>query len=284
MPHYFQCGRYRYDLSQRPLVMGILNVTPDSFSDGGRFQSLEFALSRAEEMVAQGADLIDIGGESTRPGAEPVPLDEELRRVIPAVYALQGLERGISVDTWKPEVMREALLAGADLINDVNAFRAPGAIEAVAASRCGLCVMHMQNDPRTMQQAPRYDDVVEEVVAFLAERVQALEAAGVARERICLDPGFGFGKTAEHNFALLRALGTIRSRLGLPVLAGLSRKSMIGAVTGKPLQQRLAGSLAGALAAVAQGAQLVRVHDVDETADALKVWQAATEPSNKREH
>ena len=279
----FQCGRYRYDFGERPLIMGILNVTPDSFSDGGRFQSLEFALSRAEEMVAQGADLIDIGGESTRPGAAPVPLDEELRRVIPAVYALRGLERGISVDTWKPEVMHEALLAGADLINDVNAFRAPGAIDAVAGSQCGLCVMHMQNDPRTMQQEPHYDNVVEEVIAFLGERVAALEAAGVARERICLDPGFGFGKTAAHNFALLRGLGTIRSRLGLPVLAGLSRKSMIGAATGKPLQQRLAGSLAGALAAVAQGAQLVRVHDVDETADALKVWQAATEPTNKRE-
>ena len=275
MRQYLQCGRFGFDLDARPLVMGILNVTPDSFSDGGRFQSLEFAVSRAEEMISEGVDLIDIGGESTRPGSPPVPLDEELRRVIPAVYALRDLGKPLSVDTYKPEVMREAILAGADMINDINAFRAPGALEAVAGSDCGLCVMHMQSTPETMQQNPAYTDVVDEVIGFLRERIDAMTAAGIERNRICIDPGFGFGKTVEHNFALLRNIGKMQDELGLPVLAGLSRKSMIGAVTGKPLEQRLAGSLAGALAAVAHGARIVRVHDVAETADAFKVWQAA---------
>ena len=255
--------------------MGILNVTPDSFSDGGRFQSLEFAVSRAEEMISEGVDLIDIGGESTRPGSPAVPLDEELRRVIPAVYALRDLGKPLSIDTYKPEVMREAILAGADMINDINAFRAPGALEAVADSDCGLCVMHMQHSPETMQQSPEYTDVVGEVVDFLRERVEAMVAAGIDRKRICIDPGFGFGKTVEHNYALLRNIGAMQQELGLPVLAGLSRKSMIGAVTGRPLEQRLAGSLAGALAALAHGARIVRVHDVAETVDAFKVWQAA---------
>lgn len=275
MRQYLQCGRYGFDLDARPLVMGILNVTPDSFSDGGRFQSLEFAVSRAEEMISEGVDLIDIGGESTRPGSPAVPLDEELRRVIPAVYALRDLGKPLSIDTYKPEVMREAILAGADMINDINAFRAPGALAAVADSDCGLCVMHMQRSPETMQQNPEYADVVEEVIGFLRERIDAMVAAGIDRKRICVDPGFGFGKTVEHNFALLRSIGRMQQDLGLPVLAGLSRKSMIGAVTGKPLEQRLAGSLAGALAAVAHGAGIVRVHDVAETVDALKVWQAA---------
>lgn len=275
MRQYLQCGRFGFDLDARPLVMGILNVTPDSFSDGGRFQSLEFAVSRAEEMISEGVDLIDIGGESTRPGSPAVPLDEELRRVIPAVYALRDLGKPLSIDTYKPEVMREAILAGADMINDINAFRAPGALEAVADSDCGLCVMHMQRSPETMQQNPEYADVVEEVVGFLRERIDAMVAAGIERKRISIDPGFGFGKTVEHNFALLRNIGKMQQELGLPVLAGLSRKSMIGAVTGKPIEQRLAGSLAGALAAVAHGARIVRVHDVAETVDAFKVWQAA---------
>lgn len=256
--------------------MGIVNVTPDSFSDGGRFQTLEFALSRAEEMIAQGVDMIDIGGESTRPGSPPVALEEELRRVIPVVYALRDLGKPVSVDTYKPEVMREAILAGADMINDVNAFRAPGALEAVADAGCGLCVMHMQSIPETMQHDPKYEDVVGEVIGFLRERVNAMLAAGIDRKRICVDPGFGFGKTVEHNYALLRNIAAMQQELGLPVLAGLSRKSMIGAVTGKPVDQRLAGSLAGALAAVANGAKIVRVHDVAETIDALKVWLAAT--------
>jgi dihydropteroate synthase len=275
MQPFFQCGRFGFATGAMPLVMGILNVTPDSFSDGGRFQSLEFAISRAEEMAADGADVIDIGGETTRPGAPPLPLDEELRRVMPALYALRGLGKPLSVDTYKPEVMREAIIAGADMINDVNGFRAPGAIEAVAASDCALCVMHMQSTPATMQHSPVYTDVVAEVIAFLRGRVDAMLLAGIARNRICVDPGFGFGKTVEHNYALLRATGRIESELGLPVLAGLSRKSMIGAVTGRPVEGRLAGSLAGALAAVALGAKIVRVHDVAATVDALKVWQAA---------
>ncbi|SHH02985.1 dihydropteroate synthase [Massilia sp. CF038] len=277
MRHYLQCGRFGFSLGRKALVMGILNVTPDSFSDGGKFQSLEFAVSRAEEMIAEGVDMIDIGGESTRPGAPSVPLAQELERIMPVLYALREMGKPLSVDTYKPEVMREAILAGADMINDVNAFRAPGALAAVAESDCGLCVMHMQGQPHDMQRDPHYVDVVNEVIGFLKERVEAMVGAGIERERICVDPGFGFGKTVEHNFALLRNIGTIQRELGLPVLAGLSRKSMIGAATGKPVERRLAGNLAGALAAVAHGARIVRVHDVVETVDALNVWHLATE-------
>lgn len=276
MRQFLQCGRFDFKLDKRPLVMGILNVTPDSFSDGGKFQSLEFAVERAEQMAAAGADMIDIGGESTRPGSPSVPVADELARVLPAVYALAGMEKPLSVDTCKPEVMREAIIAGADMINDINGFRAPGAIEAVANSDCGICVMHMQGTVQHMQDQPVYTDVVGEVIAFLRERVDALVAGGVDRERICVDPGFGFGKTVEHNYQLLRHLGRIRDEVGLPVLAGMSRKSMIGAVTGRGVEQRLAGSLSAALAAVAHGARIVRVHDVEDTVDALKVWQAAT--------
>jgi dihydropteroate synthase len=277
-----QCGRFSFALSGpdslRPVVMGILNVTPDSFSDGGRYQGLEFALGHAEDMIKGGATMIDIGGESTRPGAPSVPLDEELRRVMPALYALKTLDVALSVDTCKPQVMREALIAGADMINDINGFRAPGALEAVLDSDCGLCVMHMQATPETMQQAPQYADVVGEVIAFLRERVDAMTAAGIERSRLCVDPGFGFGKTVEHNYALLNGLGRIRDELDLPVLAGMSRKSMIGAVTGRPLEGRMPGSIGAALAAVAHRARIVRVHDVAETVDALKVWHAAMNP------
>lgn len=274
MPQYLQCGRFGFNLAQRPLVMGILNLTPDSFSDGGRYQSLEFAIERAEQMIKDGVDIIDIGGESTRPGSPSVPVQEELARVMPAIFALRELGYALSIDTCKPEVMREAIIAGADMINDINAFRAPGAIEAVADSDCGLCIMHMQGTPQNMQAQPAYQDVVGEVIAFLRERIEALEAAGVARERVTIDPGFGFGKTVEHNVALLRSINRMERELGLPVLAGLSRKSMIGALTGRPVEQRLAGSLGGALAAVAQGARIVRVHDVAETVDAIRVWNA----------
>ncbi len=281
MPKNLQCGQYSFALegpdAVHPVVMGILNVTPDSFSDGGRYQGLEFALSHAEEMIRDGATMIDIGGESTRPGSPSVPVAEELARVLPVLYALRTLDCALSVDTCKPEVMAEAIIAGADMINAINGFRAPGAIEAVRDSDCGLCVMHMQATPQTMQQAPAYGDVVREVIDFLRERVGTLERAGIARERICLDPGFGFGKTVEHNYALLRQLGRIRDELGLPVLAGLSRKSMVGAVTGRPVEERMAGSIGGALAAVAHGARIVRVHDVAETVDALKVWLAGTQ-------
>jgi dihydropteroate synthase len=273
---YLQCGRFGYDLARRPLVMGILNVTPDSFSDGGRHHALEAALEGAEQMIKDGVDIIDIGGESTRPGSPSVPVAEELQRVMPVIYALRELGYPLSIDTCKPEVMREAIIAGADMINDINGFRAPGAIEAVKDSDCGLCVMHMQGTPQDMQAQPVYADVVAEVIAFLRERAEALLEAGVAPERVTIDPGFGFGKTVEHNYALLRNISRMQQELGLPVLAGLSRKSMVGAVTGRPVEQRLAGSLGGALAAVAQGARIVRVHDVAETVDALKVWQAGT--------
>lgn len=280
MRHYLQFGRFDFQLKaqeqgRQALVMGILNITPDSFSDAGKFQHLEFALSRAEQMILDGADIIDIGGESSRPGAPPLPLADELQRVMPVLYALRDCGRPLSVDTYKPEVMREAILAGADMINDINGFRAPGAIEAVKDSDCALCIMHMQSVPETMQDQPQYEDVVREVVDFLRERVDTMKAAGIARERLCIDPGFGFGKTVEQNYALLRATRQLRSELGLPVLAGLSRKSMIGAVTGRPVEQRLAGSIAGAIAAVAHGAQIVRVHDVAETVDALKIWRMA---------
>ena len=276
MRHYLQFGRFGFNLQgTQALVMGILNITPDSFSDAGQYQHLEFAISRAEQMIIDGVDIIDIGGESSRPGAPPLPLQDELQRVMPVLYALRDCGKPLSVDTYKPEVMREAILAGADMINDINGFRAPGAIEAVQGSDCALCIMHMQSVPQTMQDQPQYEDVVREVIDFLRQRIDTMVAAGIARERLCIDPGFGFGKTVEQNYALLRATRQLRSELGLPVLAGLSRKSMIGAVTGRPVEQRLAGSVAGALAAVAQGAEIIRVHDVAETVDALKVWRMA---------
>lgn len=274
---YFQCGRFRFPLSvgqARPLVMGILNLTPDSFSDGGQFHSLDQALTCAEQMIANGVDIIDIGGESSRPGAQPLPADEELRRVMPVLYALRDCGKPLSVDTYKPEVMREVLQAGADMINDINGFRAEGALTAVNESECALCIMHMQKDPLTMQVNPEYRDVTQEVVGFLNERVAAAEQAGIDRSRICVDPGFGFGKTVEHNLSLLCNITTMADAIGVPVLAGLSRKSTIGALTGRPVEQRLAGSIAAALASVSRGASIVRVHDVAETVDALKVWAA----------
>ncbi|AUB84038.1 dihydropteroate synthase [Candidatus Thiodictyon syntrophicum] len=267
------CGGRRLDLT-RPRVMGILNVTPDSFSDGGRFQSRPAALERAQAMVAAGADLIDIGGESTRPGAQPVPLTEELARVIPVVAALAGsLAVPISVDTSKPEVMRAAVAAGAGLINDVCALRAPGALESAARLGVPVCLMHLLGEPGTMQVAPGYGDVVAEVRAFLAARVDACIRAGIPRERLLIDPGFGFGKTLAHNLALLAHLEVLTD-LGVPVLVGLSRKSMVGALTGRAPGERLAASLAAALLAVQRGALILRVHDVAETRDALLVWEA----------
>lgn len=274
---YLQFGRYRFPINgekSRPLVMGVLNVTPDSFSDGGRFQSLDHALSHAEQLIADGVDIIDIGGESSRPGAQSLPLEEELRRVMPVIYALRECGKPLSVDTYKPEVMREAIAAGADMINDINGFRAEGTLTAVNESDCALCIMHMQNAPATMQVNPEYEDVTEDVTRFLNERVDMIMQAGIDRQRLCIDPGFGFGKTVEHNLTLLRDIGKLAQAVGLPVLAGMSRKSMIGAITGKPVEQRMAGSVAAALIAVARGALIVRVHDVAETVDALKVWQA----------
>jgi dihydropteroate synthase len=254
-----------------PLVLGIVNVTGDSFSDGGRFLDPARAIAHGARLRDDGAHVVDVGGESTRPGAAAVPAGEEMRRVIPVVEGLVREGVAVSVDTMKPEVMRAAITSGACAINDVNAFRAPGAIEAVADADVGVVAMHMQGTPATMQKEPRYDDVVAEVAAFLRERALSLEAAGVARERIVLDPGFGFGKTLEHNRMLFRGLPRIAA-LGYRVLAGVSRKRMIGDLTGREVGERTAGSVAAALLAVQNGASLVRVHDVRETVDALKVW------------
>ena len=255
--------------------MGVLNVTPDSFSDGGLYFSLDAAVGQARRMKAEGADLIDIGGESTRPGAQPVTAQEELRRVLPVLEALAGLEIPLSIDTRRPEVMRAALAAGADLINDVEALKSPEALPLVVDSGCAICLMHMQGDPRTMQDAPQYQDVFTEVSSFLNERTEFLLHAGVSAQRILIDPGFGFGKTLAQNLELLVRLGELsQSVAGLPVLAGLSRKSMIGALTGKGADDRVAGSVAAALGAVVRGAAIVRVHDVAATRDAMAVWQA----------
>ena len=270
-----RCGGRTLDL-QRPVVMGVLNLTPDSFSDGGRYVEPDQALARALALEAQGAAIIDLGGESTRPGAAPVTAEEELSRVLPVLERLRPRTRAIlSVDTSKPELMRAAAAAGADLINDVYALRAPGALEAAAESGCAVCLMHMQGEPRTMQRAPQYTDVVAEVHAFLRERVGACRAAGIADERLVLDPGFGFGKTLEHNLTLLRHLEELRID-GLPILAGLSRKSMIGTITGKLSRERVHGSVAAALIAAQNGARILRVHDVAATVDALKVLAAVT--------
>jgi dihydropteroate synthase len=275
MHQILQCGRYELPLS-RPLIMGVLNVTPDSFSDGGRYTVLEAAISQAEYMISQGVDIIDIGGESSRPGAQPLPLQEELQRVMPVLYALRNCGKPLSVDTYKPEIMREALVAGADMINDIYGFRAEGALEAVKDSNCALCVMHMKGEPLTMQMQPEYKNVVAEVTAFLEAQVIRLKQGGIALDRLCVDPGFGFGKKVEHNLELLKNVRHIEASLGVPVLVGLSRKSTIGVLTGgRPIEERLAGSLAAALAAVHHGARIIRVHDVAETSDALKVWQAA---------
>jgi dihydropteroate synthase len=253
--------------------MGIVNATPDSFSDGGLYDDPASAVARGERLVAEGAHVVDVGGESTRPGAAPVDEADELARVIPVVDELAREGALVSVDTMKPAVMRAAVAAGAAMINDVNALRLPGALEAAASTDAAVCLMHMRGEPRTMQDAPAYGDVAVEVRDFLVERAQACEALGVARDRIVLDPGFGFGKTLAHNLALLRALPDLAAT-GYPVLAGLSRKSSLGVITGRPLGERLAASLAAALAAVEKGAAIVRVHDVRETVDALKVWTA----------
>jgi dihydropteroate synthase len=269
----FQCGRFLLDLG-RPAVMGILNVTPDSFSDGGRFAEADAAVAAGERLAAEGAAIVDVGGESTRPGSLPVDEAEELRRVIPVIERLaERLAVPVSVDTRKPGVMRRALEAGASMVNDVGALRAPGALEAVAGSGAAVCLMHMRGDPGTMQDEPRYDDVLGDVRAFLAARVAACEAAGIARRRLAIDPGFGFGKTLEHNLALLAGLPALAQE-GLPVLVGVSRKRMVGAMTGRGADERLAGSLAAAVVAVERGAHIVRAHDVRETVDALAVVAA----------
>ncbi len=279
----FVCGRFRLPLD-RPLIMGVVNITPDSFSDGGRYADTRAAIDHALRLREEGADILDIGGESTRPGSAPVSVDEELRRIMPVIEGLIESGIPISVDTRRPEVMGRVVTAGVDLLNDVNGFRDPRSFEIAASSNCGVCVMHMQGDPRTMQMEPRYDDVVSEVETFLLDQRDAFLAAGLSKDRILLDPGFGFGKTLEHNLELMRAVGRLARHQ--PLLVGVSRKSMIAALMGAcgagapnpatlpPADQRLSGSLAAAIWAVSHGAQMLRVHDVRETAGALRVWRA----------
>jgi dihydropteroate synthase len=267
-----RCGRFTLPLT-RPLIMGIVNVTPDSFSDGGKFLDFDSALAHARQLIAEGADIIDIGGESTRPGARGVDLDEERQRVLPVLAQLAGGPVPVSIDTQKPELMMEAVATGASMINDVNALQAPGAIAAVAASDVAVCIMHKQGTPADMQRDPHYDNVVTEVYSFLDQRMRVLLAAGIDIGRIVIDPGFGFGKTVIHNLALLRQLDRF-SVTGAAVMAGISRKAMLGRITGREATERAYASVAAALIAVQNGAAIVRVHDVAATRDALAVWCA----------
>ena len=276
LPATWRCGRFLFDFSKRkrPLVMGILNATPDSFSDGGKFRTATDAIAQAELMIKSGADIIDIGGESTRPGATPVALQEELDRVLPVIEALKHCGVALSIDTYKAETMRQALRAGVDCVNDIWALRQEGAINSVLeSSDCGIVLMHMQRDPVTMQFNPEYKDVVTEVIAFLQERTDTLMDVGIDKDRIAIDPGFGFGKSLEHNLQML-AHFDLFLKLNYPVLAGVSRKSMLGKVTGKQTNERVAASIAAAVMAADRGAKIVRAHDVSETVDALKLWEA----------
>lgn len=267
-----QCGKFQLDFSL-PLIMGIVNITPDSFSDGGQYLQHDAALSYAHRLIAEGANILDLGGESTRPGALAVSVQEELDRVMPVIEGLRGAPIPLSIDTSKPEVMRAAIAAGASMVNDINALQNPEALNIAAASEIAVCLMHKQGTPQTMQQQPQYQNVVEEVQQFLRERITAVQAAGVSQQRIIIDPGFGFGKTLVHNLALLQQLKYFAG-LGMPLLVGLSHKSMLGAITGQDVAHRVHASVAAALLAVERGANIVRVHDVQATADALKVWQA----------
>jgi dihydropteroate synthase len=276
MPTTWRCGRFLFDFTKRkrPIVMGILNATPDSFSDGGRFRSPQYAIAQAERMITDGVDLIDIGGESTRPGAEPISLQEELDRVLPVIEGLRDCGVPLSIDTYKAETMRQALRAGVDCVNDIWALRQDGSVEAVLESAdCGIVLMHMQRDPLTMQFNPEYQNVVIEVMQFLQERANLLLSRGVSRDRISLDPGFGFGKSLEHNLEMLSKFDRF-SKARYPMLAGISRKSMLGKITGKEADQRLGPSIAAAILAADRGAKIIRVHDVSETVDALKLWEA----------
>ena len=273
------CGRFEFNL-ERPILMGIVNVTPDSFSDGGQHDQTDTAIAHARQLIAQGAHILDIGGESTRPGAAPVTLEIELARIMPILDAVKDSGAAISIDTCKAEVMRAALAEGADMINDVTGMRTAQARAVVAQHpNCGVCVMHMQGEPRTMQQNPHYDDVVREVHQALLHQAHMLQESGVDRSRISIDPGLGFGKTLAQNYQLIAELETIASS-GYPVVFGASRKSMLGTVTGQTVDKRLAASLAAALAGVAHGAKVLRVHDVAETRDALMVWQSVKNPGN----
>lgn len=272
MDQNFNCGRYVLNAA-RPLIMGIVNLSDDSFSGDGLHGHAAAAIAQAHRLIDEGAHIIDIGAESSRPGAHPVAARDEAERLLPVVEAMRDCGVPVSVDTVKPEVMRAVLAAGADMINDINALRAPGALEAVATTRAGICLMHMQGEPATMQSDPQYDDVVAEVAGFLGERVAAAEAAGIALNRITVDPGFGFGKSLEHNIELLRRLGELVVP-GLPLLVGMSRKSMLGLITGRAAPERVHAGIAAHMLAVLRGARILRVHDVAATRDALAVLQA----------
>ena len=276
-PHvsFWETTRFRIELDH-PRVMGIVNLTPDSFSDGGRWTTAEAALKHAQQLLQEGADILDVGAESSRPGAQPLTDDEEWHRLEPVLSELVRWQVPVSVDTHRAGTMRRALDLGVDIINDIWGLRQPGALASVQASRCGVCVMHMHGVPQTMQREPMSGDAVAQVVDFLRDRVRALQAAGIADTRICLDPGIGFGKTVEHNFALLREQAQLLS-LGYPVLAAWSRKSSLGAVTGRDVQDRLVPSVVAAVLAVERGAQLVRVHDVADTVAALHVWRSSSQ-------
>ncbi len=273
-----RCGKFELSL-ERPLIMGIVNLTPDSFSGDGLAFDRTRAIAHARKLIEEGADMLDLGAESSRPGAIPASLQEEMDRLLPVLEALTDCGVPISVDTYKPEVMQAAIDHGAAMINDIYALRRPGALEVVETSDCAVCLMHMQGEPLTMQQSPVYQDVVGEVREFLAERVAVALASGIERSRLVIDPGIGFGKSLEHNLALLSQLEEAAAD-GLPILAGISRKSMLGAITGRPVGERLAGSLAAALIAVQHGARILRVHDVAATRDALSVWQAVEAARN----
>ncbi|MGL6040207.1 MAG: dihydropteroate synthase [Deefgea sp.] len=268
----FSCGRFQLDLN-RPWVMGIVNVTPDSFSDGGQHDTLVQAVAHAEKLLKEGADILDIGGESTRPGAAIVSVEEEIRRVIPVIQALSSLNVPLSIDTRKPEVMRAAIDAGVDLVNDISALEASGAIDLLSNSNVGICLMHKQGDPQTMQNSPSYQDVVQEVTKYLAERIELVLQSAIAANRIVADPGFGFGKSLEHNIALFQSIDKISAQLAVPLLIGVSRKKMLGEITGQELRERMLSSVVAAVLAVQKGASIVRVHDVRETVDALKLWK-----------
>jgi dihydropteroate synthase len=273
MSQALHCGKFALDLS-RPLIMGVVNITPDSFSDGGLYADPRQALARARQLVEEGADILDIGGESTRPGATPVSLEEERRRVLPVLEQLAAGKVPVSVDTRKPALMREAIAAGASMVNDITALSSSESLDAVATSQAAVCLMHMQGEPGSMQANPAYRNVVQEIRDYLAARVAAAEKAGIARDRLVVDPGFGFGKTTEHNLELLRSLADFRS-LGVAVLAGLSRKATLGKITGRDRpDERVYASIAAALIAAQNGAQILRVHDVAATRDALAVWNA----------
>ncbi len=277
-PVAWRCGRFLFDWTQRtsPVVMGILNVTPDSFSDGGQYAGRDAALRHAEQLIAEGAEMIDVGGESSRPGSEPLSLQEELDRVMPVLEGLKGAPVAISVDTYKAKVMSAAVNLGVDCINDIWAFRQPHAIEAILNSQCGLILMHMQKDPTTMQFNPHYDNVMADVNGFLMERCVALEDENIDRQRIAIDPGFGFGKTLEHNMTMLAHFHQFCQH-DFAVVAGISRKNSLGQITGRDIEHRVTASVSAALMAVERGAKIVRVHDVAETVDAVKIWSAAQE-------